>query len=91
LMKGMLEDVQLLAYERSMKSANKAHQEQITQAIAEVSGVAPSVPDEEFESASFSATNPGPDTQYNAQVEYIAQGQARQYNTGVGAMHFGKD
>jgi len=91
LMKGMLEDVQLLACEHGMRTATKAQQEQITQAIEEVSAVAPSVPDEVFQDAGFSATNSGSGTQYNAQGEYIAQGQARQYNTNGGAMHFGKD
>jgi hypothetical protein len=91
LMKGMLEDVQLLACEQGMRTATNAQQEQITQAIAEVSAVAPSVPDDVFQDAGFSATNSGPGTQYNAQGEYIAQGQARQYNSGGGAMHFGKD
>ena len=43
LMKGMLEDVQLLACERGMKTATKAQQEQIIKAIAEVSAVSPSV------------------------------------------------
>jgi hypothetical protein len=91
LMKGMLEDVQLLACERGMRTATNAQQEQITQAIAEVSAVAPSVPDDVFQDAGFSATNFGPGTQYNAQGEYIAQGQARQYNSAGGPMHFGKD
>ncbi|MCJ1392832.1 hypothetical protein MMC18_005704, partial [Xylographa bjoerkii] len=43
LMKGMLEDVQLLACEHGMKTATKAQDEQIAQAITAVSAVAPSV------------------------------------------------
>ena len=39
LMKGMLEDVQLLACEHGMKTATKAQQEQIAQAITEVSAI----------------------------------------------------
>jgi hypothetical protein len=39
----------------------------------------------------FTANNSGPGTQYNAQGEYIAQGNARQYNSAGGAMNFGKD
>jgi hypothetical protein len=91
LMKGILEDVQLLACEHGMRTATNAQQKQIAQAIAEVSTVAPSVSDEVFQDAGFSATNSGPGTQYNAQGENIAQGQAQQYISGGGAMHFGKD
>jgi hypothetical protein len=91
LMKGILEDVQLLASEHGMKIATNAQKEQITQAIVEVSALEPSVPDEEFQDTGFSPVNLGPGTQYNAQGEYIAQGQARQYNAPGGTMHFGKD
>jgi hypothetical protein len=45
LMKGMLEDLQLLACERDMKIATKIQLEQIAKAIAEVSAVPPSVPE----------------------------------------------
>lgn len=37
--------------------------------------------------ANYSGSGP----QYNAQGEYIAQGNARQYNSGGGPMHFGED
>jgi hypothetical protein len=91
LMKGMLEDVQLLACEHGMRTVTNAQQELSTQAITEVSAIAPSVPDSVFQDAVFSTTNSGTGTQYNAQGEYIAQGQAKQYNSGGGAMHFGND
>jgi hypothetical protein len=91
LMKGMLEDVQLLACEHGMKAVTTDQQDQIAQAITEMSAVPSSVPDTVFKDAGFSATNSGPGTQYNAQGEYIAQGQARQYNSGGGPMYFGKD
>jgi hypothetical protein len=91
LMKGMLEDVQLLACEHGMQTATKAQQDQIVQAITELSAVAPSVPEHEYEETGFTANNYGPGTQNNAQGEYIAQGNARQYNSAGGAMHFGKD
>ena len=91
LMKGMLEDVQLLACERGMKTATEAQQEQIIKAIAEVSVITPSIPEHELQEAGFTNTNPGSGTQYNAQGEYIAQGDARQYISGGGAMSFGKD
>jgi hypothetical protein len=90
LMKGILEDVQLLACEHGMKTATKDQQEQIAWAITEVSTVAPSVPEYIFRDTGFSATNSG-GPQYNAMGEYIAQGQVRQYISGGGSMHFGKD
>ena len=91
LMNGILEDVQLLACERGMKTATNAQQEQIIKAIAEVSAVSPSVPVNEFQESGFTNTNYGSGTQYNAQGENIAQGSARQYNSGGGTMNFGKD
>ena len=91
LMKGMLEDVQLLACEHGMKTATKAQQEQIAQAITDVSAIPSSVPEHLFQETGFTANNSGPGTQYNAQGEYIAQGDARQYNSGGGQMSFGKD
>jgi len=93
LMKGILEDVQLLACERGLKTATEVQQEQVAKAIVEVSAIPPSVPGHAFQETGFTANNSGPGTQtnYNAQGEYIAQGQARQYNSAGGAMHFGKD
>ena len=91
LMKGILEDVQLLACERGMKTGTKAQQEQIVKAITEVSAVLPSVPEHVFHETGFTNTNSGPGTQYNAQGEIIAQGSARQYNSAGGAMYFGMD
>ena len=91
LMKGMLEDVQLLACEQGMKTATKAQQEQISKAIAEVSAVSPSVPEHEFQETGFTNINYGTGTQNNAQGENIAQGSARQYMSGGGTMNFGKD
>ena len=66
LMKGMLEDVQLLACERGMKTATKAQQEQILKAIAEVSAVSPSVPEHDLQETGFTNINYGSGTQYNA-------------------------
>ena len=94
LMKGMLEDIQLLACERGMKTATKDQQEQIVKAIkaiTEVSAVLPSVPEHVFQETGFTNTNNGFGAQYNAQGEYIAQGSARQYNSAGGAINFGTD
>ena len=91
LMKGMLEDLQLLACEGGMKTATKVQQEQIIKAIAEVSAVSPSVPEHEFQEPGFTNSNYGSGTQYNARGENIAQGNARQYMSSGGTMNFGKD
>lgn len=91
LMKGILEDVQLLVGEHNMKIATKDQVEQIAKAVKEVSAIPPSIPENELQEHSFIANYCGSGTQYNAQGEYIAQGNARQYNAGGGPMHFGKD
>ena len=91
LMKGMLEDVQLLACEHGIRTATKTEQEQIVKAVTEVSAVVPSVPEHVFQEIGFTNTNYGPGIQYNAQGEYVAQGNARQYNSAGGAMSFGRD
>ena len=92
LMKGMLEDVQLLACERGMKTATKAQQEQIIKAIVEVSAVPPSVPEHEFQETGFANAIYGSSgTQCNAQGENIAQDSTQQYISGSNTMNFGKD
>lgn len=91
LMKGMMVDVQLLACERGMKTATRAQLEQISMAITELSAIRPSVPEYVFQETAFTNTNYGSGTQYNARRENIAQGNARQYNSAGGTMHFGTD
>jgi hypothetical protein len=91
LMKGMLEDVQLLVCEHNMKIATKVQLEQVSKAISEVSDIPLSAPENGFQESSFTANYSGSGAQYNAQGEYIAQGNARQFNSGGGPMHFGKD
>ena len=91
LMKGILEDVQLLACDHGMKVATESQQATIAQAITDVSDIQPSVPEDVFQETGFTAYNSGPGTQFNAQGDYIAQGTARQYNTAGGNMTFGRD
>ena len=67
LMKGMLEDVQLLACERGINTATKTQQMQIVEAVNEVSAVLPSVPEHVFQESGFANTNYGSGPQYNAQ------------------------
>lgn len=86
LMKELLEGVQLLACERGINIADNAQQEQIIEAIAEVSAISPSVPEHEFHEAGSTYTHTGSSTQNNV------QDTARQYNnSNSGDIHFGKD
>ena len=89
LMKAMLEKLQLFA--GKMRIGTKDEVEQITKAIKEVSDIPLSIPENELQEHSFKAYYSGSGTQYNAQGEYIAQGNARQYNSGGAPMYFGKD
>jgi N-terminal domain on NACHT_NTPase and P-loop NTPases len=91
LMKGVLQDLQLLVGERSTGIATKEEIEQLARAIKDVSAIPPSIPESELQEHNFTANYSGSGTQYNAQGEYIAQGNARQYNSGGAPMHFGKD
>ena len=89
LMKDILEDVQLLTSEHDMKIWTNTQQEEIVKAIATMSAVEPSVPGDLFQETGV--TNSGSGTQNNAWGENIAQGDARQYNSGGGTMTFGKN
>lgn len=91
LMKGILEDSQLLVGEHHMRIAAKVQLEKVVKAINEVSAIPLSVPENEFQESSLTANYSGSGSQYNAQGQYIAQGNARQYNAGGGPMYFGKD
>jgi hypothetical protein len=93
LMKSMLEDVQLLTSNRKMHAMTTAQTELVVKAISELSVLQSSVPEHIFEEGGFTANKSGPGTQtnYHARGEYIAQGDAKQYNSAGGAMNFGKD
>jgi hypothetical protein len=91
LIKGILEDVYLLVSEHNMRVASSTQLEQVATAISEVSSILPSVPENRLQEPSFITKYSGSGTQNNAQGEYVAQGDARQYISGGGSMHFGKD
>ncbi|KAH8591315.1 hypothetical protein B0O99DRAFT_663707 [Bisporella sp. PMI_857] len=59
LMKGMLEDVQLLAGNHAIKAATEAQIEQLAKAIEELSGISPSLPEHISEDSSPAITNYG--------------------------------
>ncbi|MCJ1261200.1 Ankyrin-2 [Lobaria immixta] len=89
LMKGMLQNVQLLACERGINTATKAQQAQIVKAITDVSAVLPSITEQVFQETGFTNTKYGSGTQYNARGEYVGQGNARQYNAAGGTIYIG--
>jgi hypothetical protein len=92
LMKGMLEDVQLLASNYSMKTITKTQVEQVAKAIAEVSAISPSVPEHLLQDTIFTNNSygPGPQTNYNAQGDqYNHSGRGKMYNAKT--MSFGSD
>ena len=91
LMTGMLEDIQVLACERGIKTANKAQQDQIVEAITELSAVLPSIPEHVFQKTGFTNANHGSGAQDNAQGDYVAQGSARQFNAPSGTINIGMD
>jgi hypothetical protein len=96
LMKGMLEDLQLVACEHGMKTATRGEQEQIVQAITDISAVAPSVPEHVFQEVGFTANNYGTGIQSNYNVQgdqYSHSGSGKMYISGGAPMTFneGKD
>ena len=90
LMQGILEDVQFLACEHGMKMADKTQREQISDAITEVAAIPSSSSEQMLQETRITAYHSGSGTQYNAQGEHIAQGEARQYNSNGGTMNLGK-
>lgn len=90
LMKGILEDIQLLVSEHNIKLTTKAQQEQIARAISEVSAIPSSTLKDGLEEHSLTINSLGLDAQYNVQRKDITQGNAQQANSGGGLMHFGK-
>ena len=92
LMKGILEDVYLLACEHGMRFATLSQRTQVSQAITEVSALPASVPEDIFQEAGFAANNYGSGTQANALGEAkqnVFGGEVMKY--GGGTMNFGKD
>ena len=90
LMQGILEDVQLLAY--GIKIADQTLIEQLSAAITEMAALASADPKSTLqETEIMNSYHFGSGTQHSAQGKFIAQGEARQYNSSGGTMNFGKD
>jgi hypothetical protein len=100
LMKGMLEDILLLASIKTMTMSNAerviqtvtvAQKEKVTKAITDIEAWPPSVPDEVFQEASYTNNNYGAGQQYIAQggaEQNNFQGNSRQYHSGGGSQTF---
>jgi len=97
LMKGMLEDVQLLTaiktmtmtqVEKVVRTVTAAQEEKVAKAIVAVEAWQNSVPDSEFQEGTYTNINYGTG-QYIAQGDAEQnnfQGEARQYHSGGGAL-----
>jgi hypothetical protein len=81
LMKGLLDDVLLLASEHGMETATAHQVEQITKAIQDISSIEPSISDSELQERTFSNNNfgDGPMT-----VNNVLGNQKSQANYGTG-------
>jgi hypothetical protein len=90
LMKGILQDVQLLADNYGMRITSDLVKE-LSNAIEDVSEIQPSVPDIEFQDTTFTNNNYGEGTQTISHVQgdqYLATGSSKMYNANT--MTFGK-
>jgi hypothetical protein len=100
LMKGMLEDIQLLASvktmttskaERVIQTVTAAQREKVAKAITDIEAWPPSVPEEVFQEGSYTNNNYGAGQQYIAQggaEQNNFQGNSRQYHSGGGPQTF---
>ena len=100
LMKGMLEDIQLLASIKTMTISNvekvilpvtAAQKEKVQKAITDVEAWPPSVPDKVFQEEAYTNNNYGAGQQYISQgdaEQNIFQGDSRQYHSGGGSQTF---
>jgi hypothetical protein len=92
LMRGMLEDIQLLACDYGLKAVTADQIEQIAKAMKEVSEIEASVSDSEFQGTTATNNMFGDGTQNVNNVDgdqYLATGSAKMYN--ATSMTFGKD
>jgi len=83
LMKGILEDIQLLASNHGMKTVTKDEMEQLTKAIKEIEKVPPSADDELVGGSTFTNVHhgPGDHTTYQALKDmYVNPGSGTMYN-----------
>lgn len=96
LMKGMLDDVLLLASNHGLESATAHQVDQLTKAIQEMSGIKPSIPDSEFQETTFTNNSFGDGHMTNNNVQgnqkFMANyGTGKQFQAETQTFNMGKD
>ncbi len=90
LMKGILDDVQLLDVNHGMIDETETQRKELAEAIKEVAALSPSLPEHAAEETGFSATHSGSGAIYQSHGDqYNTTGNGRFYQ--AGSMHFGSD
>jgi hypothetical protein len=92
LMKGILDDLNLLSVEYGMETGNL--DERLKEAIKALSIIEPSVPDHVFDETSYTNNNLGSGTQNNFNASggenYNNLGSGNQFNAAIGTLNLGK-
>jgi len=82
LMKGMLEDVQLLAINHGMTTVTDTERKEVAEAIKELSEIPPSVPDSEFHDPGITMSQYGSGTQQYIHGNSYASGGGPIFSSG---------
>ncbi|ORY64997.1 uncharacterized protein BCR38DRAFT_431594 [Pseudomassariella vexata] len=96
LMKGLLDDLLLLASRNGLETATADQVDQLGKAIEDLSGIEPSIPDSEFRETAFANNNfgTGPMTANNVvgnQKFQANYGTGKQFQAETQTFHMGKD
>jgi hypothetical protein len=96
LMKGLLDDVLLLASKHGMETVTAHQVDQLTKAIQDISTIEPSIPDSEYQETSFTNNNfgNGPMTNNNVlgnQKFQANYGTGKQFQAETQTFNMGKD
>jgi hypothetical protein len=91
LMKGILEDVQLLTSHQILFDMTPDQEEQLGTALADVTALEPSIPEQLLQDSAFTNILYGDGSQYNSNAghQYINPGPGKQFNAET--IHYGKD
>jgi hypothetical protein len=91
LMKGILEDIQLLTSHQILFDMTTDQEEQLGKALADVSALEPSIPEQLLQDSAFTNILYGDGSQYNSNAghQYINPGSGKQFNAET--IHYGKD
>jgi len=92
LMKGILEDIQLLVIDRGIATVTDAQRKEVAKAIEEVSALPPSLPEQAIQETGFTNVNSGDGSQTNYHAlgdQYNYAGSGKMYN--AQSMSFNSD